>query len=524
MVASTTVNIFNLESNALSTTLGLLGHQQEDQKENVNSSSLLLMDDVRQKNNGTFDRIAITIPTDNAATATTLSSCRIMIYSKTFDGHYEVFESIARKYPLPFSSTTKCQHAGLTPENPIVVDFVMPFQWQGGYKQEDDTNNNGAAAATNKKKKKGKGTKKTGGGAAKKNKGFKQSEGWGWTRYFQQHLQNTTVQRIVRSENDDNGGRYIYYANVLGLTKRSFQNISWKSYSFMIEASCDMWGNHFWKDWLAKDKKRHYCVFHRKHEKKKLAKSAERRTCYLNPQFEQDHHCWFLPTVYPKFPKPAAPFTEASPKLNICIGWKSMGKGTHYLRDESLLVRALSNLSNNMWHEDVSSKVPSNQFGIREKLQVLVIGRNARVPEAFVQAKLGTMVQVHNNMVAFYEYQQLIATKCHALIPLVHPEQTAYFLTPAKSQVDNDGSWSNQTTSRHNGQGRLSGMIAQLIGNRIPSLVHAAVADIYQGEFTAPYFVYNSTKDGGEAFQFALEGLIDYYYRSSLGDGMDATR
>lgn len=165
-----------------------------------------------------------------------------------------------------------------------------------------------------------------------------ESEGWGWTSYFQQHLQNSTTQRI---DDKSDAGRYIYYANVLGLNKQSFQSISWKSYSFMVEASCDMRGNKFWKEWLAKDKKRHYCVFHRKHEKQKLAKSLVKRTCYLNPQFEQDHQCWFLPTVYAKFPKPAAPFTKNNPKLNICIGWKSLGKGTDNLRDESLLVRAM---------------------------------------------------------------------------------------------------------------------------------------------------------------------------------------
>jgi len=43
----------------------------------------------------------------------------------------------------------------------------------------------------------------------------------------------------------------------------------------------------------------------------------------------------------------------------------------------------------------------------------------------------------------------------------------------------------NQQQQEKN-QGRLSGMIAQVIGN-------GAVVDIYQQEFTAPYFMYNST-------------------------------
>lgn len=51
----------------------------------------------------------------------------------------------------------------------------------------------------------------------------------------------------------------------------------------------------------------------------------------------------------------------------------------------------------------------------------------------------------------------------------------------------------NQQQQEKN-QGRLSAMIAQVIGNRIPSLVvHGDVVDIYQQEFTAPYFMYNST-------------------------------
>ena len=89
------------------------------------------------------------------------------------------------------------------------------------------------------------------------------------------------------------------------------------------------------------------------------------------------------------------------------------------------------------------------------------------------------IVQMHNNFVKFYDYQQLLvlATKCHALIPLVHPEQSAYFLTLTK----NGGKGKQRV--------RLSGIIAQLIGNRIPSLVHATAADIYRQDFTAPYFV-----------------------------------
>ncbi|KAL3936123.1 MAG: hypothetical protein SGBAC_008491 [Bacillariaceae sp.] len=527
MVASTRANLFNLDTtiNDLSSTFSLgVGHQEEDPQNDLkdandeNSSSLLLMHDLIPQNT-TFDRIATV--SDSIAVQpsviTSLFSCRIMIYSKTFDGHYEVFESIARKYPLPFSSTANCQNAGLTPENPIVVDFVMPFQWQGGYKQQNTTNGNGngttAKTKMTKKGKKKKGKRKPKSFGVKTTKSSQQSEGWGWTAYYQRHLQNCTARRIVPREHDDDvGGRYINYAGILGVDKQSFQSIQWKSYSFVIEASCDMWGNKFWKDWLTKDKKRHFCVFHRKHEKKKLAKGMEKRTCYLNPQFEQGHHCWFLPTVYPKFPKPAAPFTATNPKLNVCIGWKSMGKGAHNMRDEALLARALWNLSNTWSNVSIS-----NEGVLRDKVQVLVIGRNARVPDSFVQAKIAQMVQVHNNLVAFYEYQQLIATKCHALIPLVHPEQSAYFLTPPNTrQGDAD---EGSKTKRNGGQGRLSGMIAQVIGNRIPSLVHAAVADVYQREFTAPYFVYNSTKDGGKSFQFALERLVDYYSSNRvLGD------
>ena len=59
----------------------------------------------------------------------------------------------------------------------------------------------------------------------------------------------------------------------------------------------------------------------------------------------------------------------------------------------------------------------------------------------------------------------------------MHPEQSAYFLTLTK----NGGKGKQRV--------RLSGMIAQLIGNRIPSLVHATAADIYRQDFTAPYFV-----------------------------------
>ena len=103
------------------------------------------------------------------------------------------------------------------------------------------------------------------------------------------------------------------------------------------------------------------------------------------------------------------------------------------------------------------------------------------------------IVQMHNNFVKFYDYQQLLvlATKCHALIPLVHPEQSAYFLTLTK----NGGKGKQRV--------RLSGIIAQLIGNRIPSLVHAKA---------------RQTTWARDSFQQAMQDLIDYYSNHSQSE------
>lgn len=123
-----------------------------------------------------------------------------------------------------------------------------------------------------------------------------------------------------------------------------------------------------------------------------------------------------------------------------------------------------------------------------------MVGRHARVPEAFFVANVTDYVQVKAHKKDFYAYQQTMP-QCHVLIPLIHPSDEVYFLGPGLHQ-----------------QGRLSGVISQTIGSKIPVLAHTRVVDNYKEHFTALVFAYEDTQ---ESFNVAFQKAIGYWRNRS---------
>ena len=364
------------------------------------------------------------------------SSCRILVSKKQHDFHYETFESAALQYPLPWGNMTpRCDsQSGLQPNQPIIVDFLLGFVYND----------------------------------------WKLPEGLGWKDYFEKHLRGRRRRRRTKGGGDDE--RWIQYGSIVDSTPELVNNISWSSYAANIEINCDWLSPN-----LIKGSNTLYCVYHgQPKDPSLLTPSTLSRICRLNPQ--NDPNCWFIPSVFPKFPPPPKPFVTTLPSndkvgaaaptnnLNVCMSWKSLPKRGELMRDPTVLVDALRTLK------------PAN-------VKVLVIGRNAKVPRQFIDAGVDHYVTVESGKVDFYEYQKLIST-CHVLVPLLHPE-------------DNIG------TDYFNG--RLSGMISLAIGRKIPTLLHEAATDIYKHELTAFNAPYNSSS---ASFIQAFSKMLDYYNNS----------
>ena len=370
--------------------------------------------------------------------------CQVLISNRVGDFHYEILESVALQYPIDWKLHGNCQAAGHDPSIPIVVDYFLDFNY-------------------------------------KRSQSSKAEEAWGWYNYFEEHLKGTIVQRHASHRRDTyskRGGishddqRWIYFRRVVDATRKdSLSPDGWNSYDVTIEANCGFVGN--WEVRLKREPNAH-CVLHAKHPKRVKDLQRDSQICFLNPQHAPK--CWFVPSDLPRFPPPPATLRP----LRVCIGWKADSRLGEY-RDTSLVAKALEQFR------------PDN-------LQVVVIGRGARIPKDFASItsnsnhnqnrSIADYVRVESTHKAFYEYQKTLS-QCHALIPLVHPEGARskdYFF----------------------GKLKLSGMISQTIGNGLPAVVHSAAAKIYRDLFTAPIFEYNTTEPV-DAFLLAFQQMMEYF-------------
>ena len=275
-------------------------------------------------------------------------------------------------------------------------------------------------------------------------------DGWGWKTYFEQHLQGR-----VRNRTD---GRLIQFRSIVGITAEQLGQVDWKGYAATIEASCDATPRESWM-WMRSGKSM-FCVLHSTYP---TPLHLAPRTCFLNPQ----HHpqCWYLPTDFPSFPPPKRPSTDSI--LRVCLPPLDQ-------KDPTPVVQALGQLR------------PKN-------VDIVFHGRKARVPNKFKEAGLSNYTVSKNDLQDYLAFQQSIS-QCHVIIPMLDPaSEKGYFL--GKSTLN---------------RGRLSGYVAQAIGNRIPSVLHSAVVKIYRNKLTAEYFEYNTTDDGSsftDAFQRMLKSF-----------------
>lgn len=289
-----------------------------------------------------------------------------------------------------------------------------------------------------------------------------QMEAWGWKTYFEQHLQGE-----IRNRSD---GRQIKYGAIVGNTKRQVEALNLSQYAAQIEASCDkpIARKDSWK-WLMEDQNEHYCVLHGLSDDMPL--NLTNQTCQLNPMHSQQ--CWFIPSDYPEFPPPPPPYVNGT-NLTVCIP-------TRMQKDPTPLIRALQKLK------------PPN-------LAVVLQGRRLKSKlDAFEAAKLSHYLVLQGDLKDYWTFQERIS-QCHVLVPLVEPsgESLMYFMK-------------GNSTER---KGQLTGFVSQMIGNRIPGVVHTELADIYRTELSAPVYEYNTTADGS-SFTAAFKRMLDSFSSAS---------
>jgi hypothetical protein len=340
------------------------------------------------------------------------SGCKFLIMQKAYDFHYEIFESIALRYPLPWETLSEeCREAGLSADTPISVDYALCVSWRCHGRSP-----------------------------------IQDQEGWGWKNYFEKHLKGE-----IRVRTD---GRFVQFGSVVGFNKEepTKLGIDWHGYAAQIEATCTG-SKNVWR-WL-QQKENHYCVLHGLEHDNPVPPYLLPRTCQLNPQHQPG--CWFLPIDYPSFPRP--PLPGKNQKLNICIPKLDKKKNP---KNATVLVHALQAIQ------------PQN-------VAIVLNGRNTtNVPEIFESTGMAHYLAIpykQSQLRDYYAFQEAMS-HCHVMVPLIEPfgGSMVYFIG---------------NTTQH--QGKLSGFISQLIGNRIPSLLHSAVVSVYRNELTAPYFEYNAS-------------------------------
>lgn len=199
------------------------------------------------------------------------ATCRILVMQQMLDVHLEVLESVALRYPLPWEDLG-CSKAGIDEKDPILVDFLLPFQWYPPAKHS-------------------------------------KLESWGWREYFEERLRGVTKRR-VKAE-----GRFVQFGNVVNGT----DSIIDASYAAQIDATCDIQPKRSWA-WMRQDERRNYCILHGKSNPTMIVPpDLANRICYLNPMHSPN--CWFLPTDFPEYPPPLPP--SSTNNMTVCIPRKN---------------------------------------------------------------------------------------------------------------------------------------------------------------------------------------------------------
>ena len=397
-----------------------------------------------------------TTPTTVAMATRSDSSCSIILENPA-DYHYELLESVALRYPLPWKELN-CTSSSSGEEDEIVINVDIAHG-QGGWSGEAD----------------------------------------GWRRYFFQYLQGK-----IRTRSAD--GRKIrfrsayYWNGYKKYTQRT--NITYNAY---IGVSCDerRSGRYI------RQSPNHFCVQHSAPKNNKYCGTVcKQRSCWLNPMHEPN--CYFLPSDYPKFDDDgdndnnkicynyhnhhqqqpdnknstigtvaSSSLVQPSYTIDICV----TGNG----RRHDLLAKALQNLQSSSEEEASQGNINNTNANINN-VRVLLLQRSDVLPIEYNESGVETLVHVLHKR-DYLDYERTISN-CDMLLPLVTPDSriTKGYFPPV---------------------GKLTGSIMQVIGYKLATIVHEDMYKVYGPYITGPALTFNS-HDGDEytSFEEALEKVL----------------
>jgi hypothetical protein len=286
-----------------------------------------------------------------------------------------------------------------------------------------------------------------------------------WQNYFETHLAGTARPRT----NGD--GAVINFGSI-----QNYMNYS-HGYDAYIGASCDSF------DWLGTLSKGHsmYCVLHgtvgernMPRRKKRLWEQNKERACWVSPM----HPCYFIPSDLPQFKREKF---QKGDKLRLCLKASTSTTSLQY----------------------VEEGVKSLRQDGDPNIELISMGRSQMNPEPESFPSISHLMVTGGDEPDYYKFEEMMS-KCHALLPLIHPwEQPKYF------------PWS--------GSGKLSGYMSQAIGLKLPLLVHEEIRELYKEHLDVPVWNYTTqnmsdTRSFVDAFGAMVKELPDYLMKTSADE------
>ena len=224
-----------------------------------------------------------------------------------------------------------------------------------------------------------------------------------------------------------------------------------RSYDALIGLTCEV-GRPYVRRFL-ESSPTSFCIYHERCQD--CPAIFHQRGCYLNPMHPE---CFFIPSDLPQFDDEV----ETSSAIMICAPPKN----------QELLVEAL------------------NRLGNKWDVRVAVIGRaSKKVHNQYARYNLSHLVDVIQEP-NFLLFQKAIS-KCDILLPLIDPENDSKYFPRSRNK-------------------QLSGYVSQIVGYRIPSVMHIDLESLYHDWLPEAIEVYNSTKE----FSPALERMLSRFQQS----------
>mmetsp|Transcript_22330 Transcript_22330/g.49520 ORF Transcript_22330/g.49520 Transcript_22330/m.49520 type:complete len:507 (-) Transcript_22330:425-1945(-) len=365
-------------------------------------------------------------------------ACRVIV-ENSYDFHYEVIESIVRRFPLPWDSLN------CTITRPVIYDFSLfdnrfpdriPFY------------------------------------IGKVPKYLNQTEFWGWKKYFEQNLQSKVVHRAEKSTTTSPsfGGGAVELPQInssaTGKAKYALYNnlILYEDYrkdgpvDAFIDVTC---GGTRSYDRLKKVEN-WYCLQHGYGQDLEENDYVRSKSCWVSPLYRKDH-CFFLPLDLPKF-------QSGSLDKKVDSDNNNNNKGIH--------ICAPGGGRNQTEIIEMFSKIPNQEYNATLTIFTRVVQPPANT---FLQKqrKNGLL----NKSVEFvsetdYESYARWISQCDVYLPMTDPStRKDHFF---RSEVNGGG------------MKKLTGAIPLIITYQLPSVMHAALKEIYRPYLTtAPVETYS---------------------------------